>query len=128
MPDEIISTEQYRGIERRKYAKTTEQLEVDIRNMLKEHEEKQLKVIEGLRNDLLGAFPDGDVEGHCTYHMNKIQAAKAEEEFWKTAKQEAIKNGVSGMFAVLKIVFGLALVGLAYKLGIGPAVAKMLGA
>ena len=123
---ETIKTEKYEGPERRRYAKTLEQLETDIQGMFSAYEEKQREWIKELRNDLLSAFPDGDIDGHCTYHQNKILAAKAEEEFWKAAKDEAIKNGVAGVFAVLKILATLAILGIAYKMGIGPIVAKLL--
>ena len=124
---ELINTPDYTGAERRRYAKTLEQLEIDVKKMLEDHEAAQRKWRDDLRADLLAAFPDGDVDGHCQYHLNKIRAAKAEEEFWKAAKEEAIKNGVSGLFAVLKAVSILAILGAAYKLGFGPAIAKVIG-
>ena len=66
-----------------------------------------------------GAFPDGP-EKHAAYHLAKINAAKEEAEFWKTAKAELTKNGVAALFGVVKIVLTLAALGLMYKLGFGP--------
>ena len=65
-----------------------------------------------------GAFPDGP-EKHAAYHLAKINAAKEEAEFWKSAKQELTKNGVAALFGVIKTVLILAAVGLMYKLGFG---------
>lgn len=117
----------YAGVDRRKYPKTMEQFELDVRKMFEAHEQHERKWISDLRDELLKAFPNGDIEGHCDYHISKIRAARAEEEFWKTAKSEAVKHGVAGLFATLKWVSILAVVGLAYKLGVGPAVAKVVG-
>lgn len=128
MTPSIISTSNYTGPERRKYVKTPEQLEEDIRQMFIDHEARERDWINKLIDDFkTEAFPSGDLTGHCGYHESKIRAIKAEEEFWHTAKSEALKHGISGLFAVGKWVVILGLVGLAYKLGFGPAMAKALG-
>lgn len=67
---------------------------------------------------LLTAFPNGDLSGHCDYHQSKIEAAKAEKEFWDTAKKAVITNGVTGAFSLLKILLMLAFLGLFAKYGI----------
>lgn len=123
-----IQTATYEGPERRIYSKTPEQLEDDIRQMFVDHETRERDWLEKLKAEVMRAFPDGDVDGHREYHTRKIVAAKAEEEFWKAARAEALKNGMAGIFAVLKWVAILAILGLAYKIGAGPAVAKLLGA
>ena len=64
------------------------------------------------------AFPDGP-EKHRDYHQAKINAAREEAEFWKTAKTGLTKVGVSTLAGVLKTMFILALIGLLYKLGLG---------
>lgn len=125
--DEIVFTDGYTGPNRRRYVKTLEQLEVDIEQMFRDHEERDQKRHEALRKEILAGFPNGDLEGHCEYHESKIKAAQAEEEFWKTAKSEVLKHGISGLFAVLKGVFVLAAIGFAYKYGFGPAVARVFG-
>ena len=128
MNQEIIVTDEYTGPNRRVYSKTLEQLEVDIKQMLKDHEEREKAWINKLIDDLkTEAFPDGNLTGHCDYHESKIRAAQAEEEFWHTAKSEALKHGISGLFAVGKWVLILSLLGLAYKVGLGPAAAKLFG-
>lgn len=72
-----------------------------------------------------GAFPDGPVK-HFEYHQAKINAAKEEAEFWKTAKVELTKAGVSTLVSVIKTVLVLALVGLMYKLGLGAVAAALV--
>lgn len=128
MTKPLISTSQYTGPERRKYNKTPEQLEEDIRQMFADHETRERDWINKLIDDLkTEAFPSGDLTGHCGYHESKIRAAQAEEEFWHTAKSEALKHGISGLFAVGKWICILAVLGLAYKVGLGPAFAKVMG-
>lgn len=128
MTQEIIITDQYTGPNRRVYSKTLEQLEADITRMIKDHEDRERIWINNIIGDLkTEAFPSGDLTGHCGYHESKIRAAQAEAEFWKTAKEEAIKRGVGGIIAVLKTVLILSLLGLAYKVGLGPIVTKLLG-
>ena len=135
MPDdktlpEIICTEEYVGPDRRAYRKTLEQVEAHFDLKLHDHEEREMAQIRGLLGTMLAgimqAFPDG-VEAHRAAHQAMIDAKKAEEAFWDTAKEVALKNGIAGIFAVLRWVFILAVVGLAFKLGIGPTVAKLLG-
>lgn len=63
------------------------------------------------------AFPDGP-EKHRDYHQGLINAAREEAEFWKAAKMELTKIGISTIFGVAKIVGMLALLGLMYKLGL----------
>lgn len=125
---EFIVTDSYAGPNRRRYAKTLEQFEQDILLMFRQHEANEKKWIKELREEMMTGFPNGDLEGHCEYHESKIKAARAEEEFWKAAKSEAMKHGVAGLFAVLKWVLILAALGFAYKFGFGPLVAKVLGA
>lgn len=71
------------------------------------------------------AFPDGP-ERHRDYHQAKINSAKEEAEFWKTAKIELTKAGVSTLVGVLKTILVLALVGLLYKLGLGAVAAALV--
>lgn len=67
------------------------------------------------------AFPrtvDGDVDfdGHRRYHEAMIRAANAQEAFWNELKLDIAKKGVWGL---LIIVMGLAVLGLGAKFGIG---------
>jgi len=109
--------------DRRDYSRISADIKAFVHDELKEHEARERAWIESL----FRAFPDGDLEGHRMYHERKIKAAVAEEEFWKTAKSEALKNGISGIFAALRWVVVLAILGLAYKYGFGPAAAKLFG-
>lgn len=124
---EHIVTPDYAGPERRRYLKTLEQHEADIVEMFRQHEGRERKWADEIRADLLKAFPGEDIKGHCEYHELKLRAARAEEEFWHTAKSEALKYGISGLFSVGRWIMILAIVGLAYKLGLGPAAAKVFG-
>ena len=111
---------EYTGTERRKRPDNIEQL-------FREHEEREREMSEELRKEFFNAFPNGDLDGHRQYHEAKIRAAQAEEAFWQAARSEALKQGMAGVFAGIKWVVILALVGLAYKFGFGPAVAKAFG-
>ena len=126
MTDHIV-TAGYQGPERRKYSKTLEELEQYVEDRFSEHEVKEQIWIAQLRDSFMSAFPDGDAHGHCEAHSSMIKAKRAEEEFWRTAKAEAIKHSVGGIFYVVKMLTILAIIGLAYKFGAGPAVAKLLG-
>ena len=124
---EIICTEEYVGPDRRAYRKTLEQVEAHFDLKLHDHEEREMAQIRGLLDAMvMRAFPDG-IEAHRSAHHAMIDAKKAEEAFWTTAKDVALKNGIAGIFAVVRWVLILAIVGLAFKLGFGPAVAKLLG-
>lgn len=72
-----------------------------------------------------GAFPDGP-EKHAAYHQAKINAAKEEAEFWRTAKAEVTKNGVAAVFGVIKIIATVAALALMYKLGLGAIAAQVI--
>lgn len=117
----------YAGPERRKRPENIEQLETSIMHMFRDHEEQERLMTADLRKEFFAAFPNGDLEGHCAYHNAKIRAAMAEEQFWQSAKSEALKHGISGLFAVIKWLAILAVLGAAYKVGLGPAAAKILG-
>ena len=65
------------------------------------------------------AFPkneDGslDVDGHRRYHESMIDAAKAQEAFWKELKLDLAKKGLWG---ILVLVIGFAVVGMLAKAG-----------
>jgi hypothetical protein len=84
----------------------------DVEELFALHEQREQKMFDRL----MAAFPDGP-EKHAEYHQKLINAAKAEEEFWQTAKVEIIKRGVGGLLWVLSVVFGLILLGLSAKFG-----------
>jgi hypothetical protein len=61
------------------------------------------------------AFPDGPTK-HREAHEAWIQAKEAEKHFYDSLKEEVLKKGVAGVFAILVIILGLALSGLATEL------------
>lgn len=67
------------------------------------------------------AFPDGTVN-HRNAHEQMIAAAKAEERFWSELYLDAAKRGVAGVAWLIVILLGLAITGLAFKLGLGAVV------
>lgn len=104
----------YVGPERR----STSRIAPDDRDIDLEMIDRRLTAVEM-------AFPDGP-ERHRDYHQAKINSAKEEAEFWKTAKIELTKAGVSTLVGVLKTILVLALVGLLYKLGLGAVAAALV--
>lgn len=105
------------------YSEISDDIKRFVREELAAHEKREQDFIESI----LDAFPGRDVKGHHDYHDSKIKAAKAEEEFWHTAKTVVIQQGIAGLFAVLKWVAVLTFLGLAFKFGYGPVVAKIFG-
>ena len=67
------------------------------------------------------AFPRGNLEAHREYHQAKIDASKAEQEFYQSLKMKLAEAGALG---ALKLVLWLMMVGigavLAGKLGFLP--------
>ena len=120
--EDYTVTEDYKGPNRRMKS-IPEEVKLYIHEEFKSHEERERKWIEALYD----AFPGGDVDGHREYHQSKIDAAKAEKEFWQAAKSEGLKQGMAGFFAVVKWVCILGILSIAYKFGFGPLVAKILG-
>lgn len=74
------------------------------------------------------AFPAGDPEAHRDYHQTKIDAAKAEQEFWSAIKLRVAETGIIG---TLRVLIYLVLIGfgaqLAAKLGMLPSFVTWLG-
>lgn len=61
-----------------------------------------------------GAFPNEDLQGHRKYHERLLQAADAETKFWNDLKLDLAKKGTWG---ILIILIGLIVTGLSVKLG-----------
>lgn len=61
------------------------------------------------------AFPDGP-DNHRLAHQAMMKAAIAEERFWNELKIDIAKKGVWGL---LVIVMGLAVIGISAKFGLG---------
>lgn len=79
------------------------------------HIELQLQTLQVSVNDLRGAFPDGDVRGHCEAHQAMINAAKAQETFWSELKVDIAKKG---LWFLLVTLCGFVWIGLLAKFGI----------
>lgn len=90
-----------------------------IHTALLEHEIRERanvdKMIQALKEDLV---PDGEAFQHREYHAKKINAAKAEEDFWVSAKKKVVENGITGLFGILKVLVYLGFISLAFKVGI----------
>jgi len=98
----------------------------DLDEALAMHSLEERKYIDAAVGSVLMAFPKADVKGHHDYHDRRIKAAEAEEEFWRTAKQEMIKAGVNGMLKVLWLVLCLAALGLTVKFTMPEVFAKTI--
>lgn len=115
------------GIERRAKKRGDDPVTInDLDEALAKHSIEERAYTKSMIDEIHKAFPDG-VGPHHDYHQSKIDAAKAEEEFWKVAKIEFTRVGVSAIAGVIKVVVVLGVVSIAYKFGLGPLVAKLLG-
>lgn len=90
----------------------------EFKKYLAEHELRDAACKAEMMAEFRSAFPDGKPLPHRAYHQSKIDAAKAEQEFWEVAKVEVFKRGLGGVMHVLWMIAGLALLGLSVKLGI----------
>lgn len=89
----------------------------DLDEALRIHSEEERDYYSKLMGEVLKAFPGG-IEEHRNYHLAKAEAAKAEKEFWQTAKTEILRKGISGALHLLGVIVLLAAVGLFAKIGI----------
>lgn len=99
-------------------AETTNTQQVSVVE-LDESLEQILDAVKKIHN----AFPrtiegEVDFDGHRRYHEAMIRAANAQEAFWNELKLDIAKKGVWGL---LIVVVGLAVLGLGAKFGIGHA-------
>lgn len=62
-----------------------------------------------------GADGQIDYEGHRRFHEEKIRAARAEARFWEELRLDIAKKG---LWSLLVVLLGLAVVGVSVKLGI----------
>lgn len=85
----------------------------DLEKLLMEHETRE----EERFAQILAGFPDGP-ENHREYHQKLINAARAEEEFWQTAKVELMKKGISIAWDIIKWVGIMAFLGILTKYGL----------
>lgn len=97
----------------------------DLDEALAIHSQEERAYVKTLIDEVMFAFPDG-AENHRHYHESKIKAARAEEEFWRTAKEQIIKAGVNGVIGIIRVVLLLALLGLTVKFTLPEAFSKMV--
>ena len=83
-------------------------------------------VISPLLGGVIAALFLAFIKEFIIYREDKIDAAKAEKEFWDTAKKALITNGVSGIFALVKVILLLAALGLTVKFSMPETTAKII--
>lgn len=100
---------------RRKHDSISSEIREFVHDEFLAHEERES---ERFCRTLGKAFPGGDLEGHRHFHEARIEAAKAEEEFWKVAKVEILKKGITGAVSLLGVLLVLAIIGALTKAGV----------
>ena len=90
-----------------------DELEARIERMFSEHEAREQEGIDDRMKTIMRAFPGG-IDEHFTVHCALAKAAKAQEDFYREIKIDLAKNG---LWALLKVLFALAILGIASKMG-----------
>ena len=89
-------------------------IEMAVERAISKYEKREEEIWEEKFKIIMNAFPDG-IQNHRNAHQAMIDAAKAQENFWKELKLDLTKKGIWG---ILTVLVGLALVGLAAKAGV----------
>lgn len=89
-------------------------IEMAVERAISKYEKREEEIWEEKFQIIMNAFPDG-IQNHRNAHQAMIDAAKAQENFWKELKLDLTKKGIWG---ILTVLVGLALVGLAAKAGV----------
>ena len=89
-------------------------IEMAVERAISKYEKRGEEIWEEKSKIIMNAFPDG-IQNHRNAHQAMIDAAKAQENFWKELKLDLTKKGIWG---ILTVLVGLALVGLAAKAGV----------
>lgn len=89
-------------------------IEMAVERAISKYEKREEEIWEEKSKIIMNAFPDG-IQNHRNTHQAMIDAAKAQENFWKELKLDLTKKGIWG---ILTVLVGLALVGLAAKAGV----------
>ena len=89
-------------------------IEMAVERAISKYEKREEEIWEEKSKIIMNAFPDG-IQNHRNAHQAMIDAAKAQENFWKELKLDLTKKGIWGIITVL---VGLAMVGLAAKAGV----------
>ena len=93
MPGEVYAGEDRRKTHTIEYEAIEAIVERLMNKVIAEHESRE-RAMWGETMDK--AFPGGDPEAHCAYHQTKIDAAKAEQEFYATLKARLVETGIIG--------------------------------
>lgn len=125
MPDEV-----YTGEERRKHhTMEVEAIEAVVERLMvkviEQHEARERALWDEWMQK---SFPGGDPESHRDYHQSKIDAAKAEQEFWTTIKARLVETGIIGtvrLITWLLFIGGTAII--ASRIGQLPAFLTWIG-
>ena len=91
-----------------------DEIEMAVERAISKYEKREEEIWEEKSKIIMNAFPDG-IQNHRNAHQAMIDAAKAQENFWKELKLDLTKKGIWG---ILTVLVGLALVGLAAKAGV----------
>lgn len=125
MPDKVYAGEERRRshtIEMKAIEAIVERL---MNKVIAEHEARERAVWSETMDK---AFPEGDPEAHRDYHQTKIDAAKAEQEFYATLKARLVENGIIG---TVRLVSWLLFIGatamVASRVGQLPAFLSWIG-
>ena len=90
------------------------EIEAMVKRLLVAHEEAEVIAAQLRMKTVMTAFPAG-VDEHAAVHVALAKAARAQEEFYSAIKLDLAKNGV---WALVKIICVLIIVGIAGKLGL----------
>ena len=93
MPGEVYAGKDRRKTHTIEYEVIEAIVERLMNKVIAEHETRE-RAMWGETMDK--AFPGGDPEAHCAYHQTKIDAAKAEQEFYATLKARLVETGIIG--------------------------------
>lgn len=108
---------EYGGEEKRRHSRTLADIEDAFDRKLREHEAREIQLIEGQLAALkLDAFPEG-AYAHKLAHQAMIDAARSQTEFWQTLKTEVVTKSIWGIIRILGI---LIIAGLAVRFGMAP--------
>lgn len=90
-----------------------DELEQRLERMFAEHEAREQQGVDERMQKIMRAFPGG-IDEHFTVHCALAKAAKAQEDFYREIKIDLAKNG---LWALLKVLLALAILGIASKMG-----------
>ena len=111
------SSPMWDGVERRQGTWSLAQVEDAFDRGLREHERREKEFVDGKIDMILRAFPEG-LEAHREGHLAQARAAHAQEEFYRSLKEDLAKKSIWG---ILQIFAFFIIAGVAAKFGINLA-------